>query len=447
MNHTLTEMVVIGLLLAANGVFAMTEIAVVSARRPRLKRLADQGDQGAKAALELAESPNRFLSTVQVGITLVGVLAGAFGGATLAKTLAQTMRQLPWISGYADAVALTIVVAAITYFSIVIGELVPKRLALNHPESISRFMARPMMALANLANPLVNLLSASTDLLLRCIGIKAQDQPAVTEDEVRSLVREGLKAGVLYQAESEMVESVLALDQLPVRDIMTPRAKIIWLNVVESHQDIWHKIVVSGHTSFPVYEGQRDNVIGMVSVKAIYANLAASVPVQLKDLMTPPQVVPASQSAIQLLENFRRTGQHVALVADEFGGLIGLVTLHDVMEAIVGDFPSQDERLRPAAKRRDDGTWLIDAMIEIDDLKKLIPALSFQIGADRDYQTLAGFIVKRLGHVPREGETFEEQGYLFEIIDMDRHRVDKVLLLPVKPPLAPPCPPPAAPRT
>jgi putative hemolysin len=228
--------------------------------------------------------------------------------------------------------------------------------------------------------------------------------------------------------ESEIVESVLGLDQLLARDIMTPRAKVIWLNRDDPHETVWHKIVVSGHSFFPVYEGNRDHVVGVVSVKAIYANLAAGAGAHLKDLMVSPLVVPTSQNVLQLVETFKRSGKHLALVADEFGGIAGLVTLNDVMEAIVGDFPSQDERAKPTVSARPDGSWLIDAMIELARVEQALPGFSAGEGAGKDYQTLAGFVVKRLGHLPKEGETFEEQGYIFEVLDMDRHRVDKVLV-------------------
>jgi putative hemolysin len=226
---------------------------------------------------------------------------------------------------------------------------------------------------------------------------------------------------------------VLGLDQLMVRDIMTPRPKVIWLNRDDPHDTVWHKIVVSGHSFFPVYEGNRDHVVGVVSVKAIYANLAAGVGVNLKDLMVPPLIVPATQNVLQLVETFKKSGKHLALVADEFGGIVGLVTLNDVMEAIVGDFPSQDERAKPGVAARPDGSWLIDAMIEIERVEQALPGFKNEASASKDYQTLAGFLVKRLGHLPKEGETLEEQGYIFEILDMDRHRVDKVLVLPLKP--------------
>ncbi|MEK7684775.1 MAG: hemolysin family protein [Verrucomicrobiota bacterium] len=432
MRTILVEILVIFLLLVVNGVFAMTEIAVVSSRKTRLRRLAEAGDARAGVALQLAESPNRFLSTVQIGITLVGILAGAFGGATIAEQIAEGLQAIPPLAPYGEGIGLTIVVLAITYFSLVLGELVPKRIGLGNPEGISMLVAKPMHRLSVIAGPVVKFLGASTDALLRVFRVQPWKEAAVTEEEVKVLMQEGLRAGAFQKVESEMVESVLELDRLPVRDIMTPRPKIIWLNRDDPHETVWHKIVVSGHSFFPVYEGNRDHVVGVVSVKAIYANLAAGVGVKLADLMVKPLVVPATQVVIQLLETFKQTGQHIALVVDEFGGIVGLVTLADVLEAIVGDFPSQDERSKPQAQKREDGSWLIDAMIETE---KVETALGLVLGDSdsKDYQTLAGFVVKHLGRVPREGETFETQGYVFEILDMDRHRVDKVLVLPVKP--------------
>ena len=426
------EVFVIFLLLVGNGVFAMAEIAMVSARKARLRLLAGRGDARAKVALELAESPNRFLSTVQIGITLVGILAGAFGGATIAGKLAGGIEGVVWLAPYAQPIGLAIVVLCITYFSLVLGELVPKRIALGNPEGISLLVAKPMHALSIFAGPVVKFLSISTDGLLRLLGVKPEQEVAVTEEEVKVLMQEGLRAGAFQKVESEIVESVLGLDQLTARDILTPRPKVIWLNQADPHEQIWHKIVVSGHSFFPVYEGDRDHVVGVVSVKAIYANLAAGVGVRLKDLMVPPLVVPATQNLLQLVETFKRSGKHLALVADEFGAIVGLVTLIDVMEAIVGDFPSPHERARPAVVPRPDGSWLIDAMIEIERVEQALPGFKVEAGAGKEYQTLAGFVVKRLGRLPKEGETFEEQGYILEVLDMDRHRVDKVLITPVK---------------
>lgn len=432
MSAVAFEIIVIFLLLALNGVFAMAEIAVVSCKKARLRRLADQGNGQARIALELAESPNRFLSTVQIGITLVGIFAGAFGGATLATKLAQPIANISFVSLYADKIAFGIVVVAITYFSLVLGELVPKRFGLSNPEGISMAIAQPMNWLSKAVGPLVGFLSVSTEGLLRLLGFKPAAEVTVSEEEVRVLMQEGVRAGAFNKVESQIIHSALELDQLPVREIMTPRPKVIWLNQDDTHEQVWHKIVVSGHSHFPVYAGNRDRTVGIVSVKAIYANLAAGAGVRLKDLMVPPLVVPESQMVLQLVETFKQTGKHVALVTDEFGSILGLVTLNDVMEAIVGEFPTQGERAKAEAKRRDDGSWLIDAMIDLESVERALPGFRFGGGARTEYQTLAGFVVKTLGHVPKEGETFETHGYTFEVLDMDLHRVDKVLVIPAK---------------
>lgn len=423
-------MTIILLLLGANGVFAMTEIAVVSARKARLRHLAETGSLRARCALDLAESPNRFLSTVQIGITLVGILAGAFGGATIADELAAALHKVPLLAGYEQTLSLAVVVMGITFLSLVIGELAPKRMGLAHPESIAMAMARPMQGLATLASPVVRFLGWCTDTLLALFQLKPGQEATVTEEEVQLLMQEGLRAGAFSQVESQIVRSALELDRLRVRDLMTPRPKISWLNKADSHDAIWHKIVVSGHSNFPVYEGNRDNVVGIISLKSIYANLAAGIPVRIADLMTTPLVVPDTQVVVGLLETFKQTGKHIALVADEFGGITGLVTLNDVLEVVIGEFPTREERAKPQIRKRDDGSFLIDALIEIEQMEGALPG--FAVGETRrhDYQTLAGFVVKHLGHLPKEGETFEYRGYVFEVLDMDRHRVDKVLVVP-----------------
>jgi putative hemolysin len=432
MNQVLFEVIVIFVLLVANGIFAMAEIAVVSANKPRLRRLAEQGLGNARAALDLAEAPNRFLATVQIGITLVGIFAGAFGGATLATKLAAPISQSAVLAPYADKIALGIVVAAITYFSLVLGELVPKHLGLRSPERVAMALARPMHWLSRVAGPVVTFLTASTEGLLRRLGLQPEKEATISEEEVRVLMQEGVRAGAFNKVESQIVHSALELDQLAVRDLMTPRPKIIWLSDTEPHEMIWHKIVVSGHTHFPVYHGNRDQVVGIVSLKSIYANLGVGAPVRIRDLMTPPLIVPAIVSAVRLLETFKGSHQHVALVADEFGSVVGLVTLHDVMEAVLGDFPSLHQRSRPEARQRPDGSWLIDGMLDISEVDRTLPGFNLSTEARRGYQTLAGYVVAQFGHLPTEGETFTEQGYLFEVFDMDRHRVDKVLVTPVQ---------------
>jgi len=429
MHQVVFEVSIIFLLLIANGIFAMAEIAVVSSKKSRFRMLADKGSSSAKTALELAESPNRFLSTVQIGITLVGIFAGAFGGATLASKLAVPIASLSVLAPYAEKIAFGIVVALITYFSLVLGELVPKRVGLSNPEGIAMRLAKPMNWLSRIAAPLVNFLSVSTEGLLRLAGFKPEKEAAVSEDEVRVLMQEGVRAGAFHNVESNIVHNALELDQLEVREIMTPRPKVIWLNISDHHEQVWHKIVVSNHSYFPVYERDRDHIVGIVSVKSIYAHLAANIPINLKDLAMPPLIVPATQTVLQLVDVFKKSGKHIALVTDEFGSIVGLLTLNDVMEAIVGEFETQDARSRPNAKKRDDGSWLIDGLLYLDSVQQALPDLKISGDTSGDAQTLAGFMMKAFGHVPTEGEQIKTQGYTFEVLDMDRHRIDKVLVM------------------
>jgi Hemolysins and related proteins containing CBS domains len=430
MDATIFEVIVIAILLLANGVFAMTEMALVSSRKARLEALAESGNRGARAALDLKESPNRFLSTVQIGITLIGILAGAFGGATIAKEIGETFANVPIIGPHSQKIALFGVVLVITYLSLVIGELVPKRLALQRPEAISGLVARPMQALSRLAAPAVHVLSFSTETILRLFGVRETKMAPVTEEEVAGLVREGLQAGVFLDAESEMVESVLALDRLHVKHIMTPRTRIVWIASDESHEQVWHKIVVSNHSHFPVYDDNPDQVLGFVSVKSIYANLAAGVPVDIEHLITPALIVPETQSAIHLLETFKREGRHIALVTDEFGGIAGLVTINDLLEAIVGDLPEAGEKQSAPFVRREDGSLLVDALVGLEELEEFLPGFAPTDDERRHVSTLGGYICARLGRLPVEGESFDAHGYRFEVVDMDRRRVDKVLVRP-----------------
>lgn len=430
MQTVTLELTIILALVLFNGVFAMTEIAVVSSRKSRLKAMAAAGRRGAASAFRLASSPGRFLATVQVGITLVGVLAGAFGGATMARELARWLSGIPMLAPYATGLSLAAVVAVITYLSLVLGELVPKRIALSDPEMVAARMAHTVNRLARLASPAVWVLEQSTRLVTGLLRLRDPAKSAVSEEEIRLLLREATDAGSLAHIETSMIERVLGLDHLPVREIMTPRPKMIFLNVEDSHETVWHKMVVSGHSQFPVYEDNRDHIIGLVTLKAVYANLAAGVPVRLRDLTTKPLMIPASQRVLELLETFRHTGQHVGLVVDEFGNVVGMVTLIDVMEAIAGDFPDQQERLRPTAVKRSDGTWLIDGLLEMDRLQALLPDFQFDPPERRSYHTAAGFLLERMGRIPAEGESHAEQEHQFEVIDMDRQRVDKILVAP-----------------
>ncbi len=448
MNVIVLEVAVVAVLLLLNGVFAMTEIALVSSRKTRLRNLAEIGNRNAAAALDLAESPGRFLSTVQIGITLIGIFAGAFSGATLASELSAWLADVPILSRYADPIAFGTVVLTITYFSLVVGELVPKRLALQNAESISMFMARPMNALSRIASPAVHILSSSTEAILRLLRVPERHDSSVTEEEVAGMVREGLEAGALHRTESDMLHKVMALDGINVRQIMTPRPRIVWLDADETHEEIWHKVVVSQHSHFPVYEERREHVIGLVSVKSIYAHLAAGVPVQLRDLTTPVLIVPQTQSAIDLLDTFKREGRFFALASDEYGGISGLVTINDILESIVGELPEADKRRASPFVKREDGSVLVDALVGIEELAEYFPAFQASKEEERRYSTLGGFICERLGHIPSESEHFEDRGFRFEVVDMDRQRVDKVLISELPPlPTAQPAPPSESPPT
>ncbi len=426
-----TELLIVLLLLVANGVFAMAEIALVASRKARLKTLVEQKYKGAKLALELSASPGKFLSTVQVGITLVGVLAGAVGGASIANHLAGLLKSVNWLAPYAETVALFVVVAVITYLSVIIGELVPKRLALQNPERLASLFAHPMNWLAGFASPIVNLLNYSSDALMALLGIKKAKESVVSEEEVRVLIDEGLDAGIFKRSEKEMVVGVFELDEQLAVDLMTPRARIIWLSLDVADEENWRRIAGSGHSHFPVYQGTRDNVVGMVSVKSLWANMSLTGKVELKALTTPPVYVPSSMPSTKLIEEFKKTGSHIALVVDEFGGLQGIVTLNDVMMAIVGELPEKGQRHEPRAALRADGSWIIDAMLDVDQVKRSLSIEQDLPGeAANRFSTLGGFILFRLGHIPREGDKFVWEHFEFEIIDMDRQRIDKVLVTP-----------------
>ena len=427
MNIVLVEIVIVLALFIANGVFAMSEMAVVSSRKSRLKHMAAGGNAGAAAALRLAETPNRFLPTVQIGITLIGLLAGAFSGATLASELAARLKPLPGFSPYADAASVGLVVVALGFLSVIVGELAPKRIALAAPEKIASRLARPIELLSRLAQPVVQLLSGATDLLLRVLRVKPGKPDSVSEDEVRLLLSEGRESGVFLKEEPRMVESVLSIDRRPVREIMTPRAKLVCVSTADTQETLWHKIVVSGHSSYPVFTQDRDHIVGVVSVKAIYANLAAGAPVRVSDLLTAPLFVAPDEPVLDVLNQFKRTGVHLAVVREADGRAVGLVTLVDVLEAIVGDIPSFEDRLQPEARRRPDGSWLVDGQYDLAKLAALVGVPIAPPASDAS-ATLAAFVSDQLAGHPREGDCFTCTGLRFEIIDMDRTSVDKILI-------------------
>jgi putative hemolysin len=349
-----SEILIVIALFAANGLFAMSEMALVSARKSRLKQFAEAGNPGAAAALRLVAAPDRFLPTVQIGITLIGLLAGAFSGATLAAELAAAIKPLPGLAPYAEALSVAVVVVALTFLSVIIGELAPKRIALAAPETIACRLARPVEWLGRLARPVVHLFSATTGLVLRLLRIKPGQQASVSEDEVRMLLLEGCETGVFHQDEPRMVESILAFDHRPIREIMTPSAELIFVGLDDPLETLRQKIVTSGHSTYPVLGEKSDHIVGLITVKTAYANLAAGTSLGVRELLTRPLFVSPDEPVLTVLNRFKASGTHVAVVRTADGRSAGLVTLVDILEAIVGDIPSPEDRLNnpPAANRR-----------------------------------------------------------------------------------------------
>ncbi len=432
MSSITFEILLILLLIFANGVFAMSEMAIVSSRKVRLQNMANQGDKKARAALELADAPNRFLSTVQVGITLIGILAGAFGGATISERLAVNLSQISWLAPYSRAIAFTLVVASITYLSLIVGELVPKRLALNSPETIAASVAMPMRTIAAIASPVVHLLSASTDLVLRILGISASTEPQVTEEEIKVLIEQGTEAGMFEEAEQDMVERVFRLGDRPVSALMTPRPDIVWLDLEDSPEENRKKMIDSANSRFPVCQGGLDNVLGIMPVTDLLARSLSGEALDLTVSLRQPVFVPESTRGLKVLELFKQTGTHMALVVDEYGVIQGLVTLNDILVEIVGDVPSADELEDPQAVQRDDGSWLLDGMLAVDEFFEIFGVDESRGEHRGSYQTLGGFVITHLGRIPNAADSFEWDGMRFEVMDMDGNRVDKVLVVPAQ---------------
>ncbi len=429
MSDALPQLLLLFLLLLANGFFSMSEIAIVSSRKSRLRELAKDGDRRAGRVLAIADEPTRFLSTVQVGITLIGTLAGAVGGARLAGMLAGPIESIPALAPHAASISLGVVVVGLTIASVVIGELVPKRIALSNPEGIARRVAGPVDVFSRTFHPFVHSLTWLTERILRLFGLGKAAMQTVSEGEINDLVQQGLRSGVFNTTETEMVAGVLELDQLPVTAIMTPRPKMVFLNLEDPDEVNWRKIVSSGHSRFPIYQTNHDQVVGVVTVKAIWANSAFGVQSTLRSVMVPPLVVPETMTVIHLIEQFRKSGQHLALVADEFGTLQGLVTMIDVMEAIAGDLPERGRRAAPEARKRDDGSWLIDATLILGEFKELLGLQdNLPHEEEAEFKTAGGFVMTYFGRIPRAGDHFDHAGWRFEVVDMDRHRIDKLLV-------------------
>jgi putative hemolysin len=458
MGDLWVELVIILLLVLANGLFAMSEISVVAARKIRLQQRAEEGDHRARLALDLAHKPEQFLSTVQLGITLVGVLAGAYGGARLSRPLADMLSRVEMLVPYAEGIALGVVVAGITVLSIILGELVPKSIGLRYPESIASWVARPMMLLSRIGGPMVRVLTASTNFIMRLGGFKPVTGPSLTEDEIRAVISEGAESGVLEAAEESIVQRVFQLGDQRVAAIMTPRVDIEWVNVEISTDELREFLLSHTHTEFVVCEGDLEHVLGTVRstelLPAVLSHGGAEARreshgapetrvvdrISLRPLLREPLFVPDSMPAFKLLEAFRSSHRHLALVMDEFGAVEGLVSVGDLLEGLVGALPADPSEATGSFVTRDENSWLVEGSAPMDEVVSKLD-LEVPEGEAGAYHTLAGFVMARLGHVPRAADAFDYDDLRFEVVDMDGRRVDKVMITRVPSPQSPPTAP------
>ncbi|HVH76993.1 MAG TPA: hemolysin family protein [Stellaceae bacterium] len=422
------QLSVVLLLIIVNGFFAMAEIALISARKARLQPVADSGSPGAQAALELKADPARLLSTVQIGITLIAVLSGTFGQATLGEKLQDLLESFPALRHYAHAISMAVVVIGISYLALIIGELAPKRIALAHAERIAARLARAMRALARIGAPIERLLSVSTSLVLRLLPLRSEGPAPVTDEEISFMLREGTATGHIQEGETAIVEMALRLGDRRVSTVMTPRTQIESLDLGDAEAENRRKIRDSAYSRFPVVQGGTQQVVGIVQVKDLLAAAISGQPFDLRAATRPPLYLPSTVTVLRALEVFKTSREPMALIVDEYGDLEGLVTLTDILEALVGELPQTGEADQRVV-RREDGTWLIDGMVGLDELKQVL-SLSRLPGEDTDFHTLGGYLMARLNRVPMVADRVTVAGYSFEVVDMDGRRVDRVLVSP-----------------
>lgn len=421
------EIIIIALLIVLNGLFSLSELAIVSSRKPRLEQWAKDGDARARAALDLANSPDSFLSTVQVGITFVGIAAGAFTGATVADLLARYVSFIPWLAPYSTAVGFGTAVVVITYLSLIIGELVPKRLALNNPERIARMIAPMMQRLSRMARPLVVLLSGSTNVLLRLFRVKPSKEPAVTEDEIKLLVHQGKQAGTFDEFEQDVIERVFRLADRKVAMLMTPRTDIVWLDLNESEEELRRKVAHNKYSFFPVARDTLDSVTGIVSGKDLLSMIMEAKPLDLKEISRKPLYATETTPAVKVLELFKKTGTPIALVVDEYGAIQGLVTFDDILGSLFEDVEAAAEGQQGIIER-EDGSWLMVGTLPLDEFADFLETGPISEKERAGMNTLGGFVMTKIGTVPSEGQHFIWKDLRFEVLDMDGRRVDKVLI-------------------
>ena len=427
------EILLLLILITFNGVFVMSEMAVVSARKSRLRQWSDEGRAGADTALGLAHAPAHFLSTTQIAITVITILSGAFGEATLSERLADSLARLDLLRPYAHTLAFWIVVLGIAFFALILGELVPKRLALINPEAIASATARPMLWLSRATFPLVRLMTFVTELVLSLLNVPASNEPPVTKEEINVLMEQGADAGVFEKHEQALVSRVFRLDDEMIGSVMTPRGDIAYFDLNDSFETNREKLLHSSHSRFLVCNGGLDQVVGVLRAKSLLDAALEGKPFDFASGAVKPLYVPSSLTVIELLETFKQHRQHLALVVDEFGEVQGLVTMNNVVEALVGDVATVEDESQPDIVQREDGSWLVDGSVSVARFKEVAQIEAELPGEDADaYRTLGGFVMMALARVPQVSDRFTAEGLSFEVVDMDENRVDKLLVTRVR---------------
>ena len=419
------EILILLFLIFLNGLFVMAEIALVSARKSRLENLADNGDERAKAALKLSEKPELFLSVAQIGITLIAILIGFYSGEKFSADLTPYLEKIAFIRPYAANISTALIVFIVTLLSIIFGELIPKRIGLLRAEQIARLVARPMRTLSRIAHPLVWLINNLSNLFIRFFAIRPSEDSAVTEDEIKAIINEGTEQGTIDEAEQEIIERVFHLGDRNITSLMTHRSDIIWFDLNENEETIKEKIIREPHSVYPICDGEIDNIKGVVSIKDLYVTEDT---VLFKDIMTAALFVPENNTAYMVLEKFKTSRIHSCFIVDEYGSLLGMITLNDILEAIIGEIAQPDDVPDYEIKEREDGSFLVDGQIPFYDFLARFHKGDWLTDSDNDFDTLAGFILSELEHIPRAGEKMEWRGFTFEIVDMDAQRIDKVLV-------------------
>ena len=415
-------LIAIAILLLLNGVLSMAETALLSVRKTRLQNQHNKGDERAGIVLKLTENPNQFLSVIQIGITSIDLLIGALTAATLGLWIHAELNRVPLLQPYSEIIGLILSILPITYLSLVLGELVPKRLALRDPEGVSSMVARPMLFFSKLFSPLVKILSFSTESILKLFGVKENSDPPVTEEELHLLIDQGTQAGVFQEAEQDMVEGIFSLGDSRVYSLMTPRTELVWLDIADSIEEIREKIAECPYSRFPVRQDSLETIVGIVKSRDLLVESLSGKEIDLKTLLKPAFFIPETMFASRALELFKEKNTELLLVVDEFGGLQGLLTINDILEEIVGAMEFEE----PQATQRQDGSWLLDGMLEVDEFKELFDFKA--LPHEDEYETLSGFMMTSLGRVPQASDNFDWNGFRFEVMDMDGRRVDKVLV-------------------